>query len=200
MAVYETKNYGHRPSRKSIIKIMAVYETKITDHIISGPQIRFANPVRNVAANPVRKSGGCCPAVVALQYGNPPGPQIGSQIRSAMWLQIQFANPVGATQLRYTPILEPSRATNPVHKSVSQCGCKSGTQIRWVLLHRGSIPNRGQSPSHKSITQYGRLLDGYRKQSPSHKSIAQYGRPHVENSGHDPSHLSIKILTAVYNT
>jgi hypothetical protein len=29
----------------------------------------------------------------------PPGPQIGSQIRSAMWLQIRFANPVGATPL-----------------------------------------------------------------------------------------------------
>jgi hypothetical protein len=110
-----------------------------------------------------------------------------------MWLQIRFANPVGVLpRCGSTPILEPSMAANPVHKSGLQCGCKSGTQIRWVLPRCGSTPNRGQSPSHKSITQYGRLFDGYREQSTSHKPIAQYGRPHVENSGHDPSHLSIR--------
>jgi hypothetical protein len=32
MAVYETKKYGHRPSRKTTIKIMAVYETKNDEH------------------------------------------------------------------------------------------------------------------------------------------------------------------------
>jgi hypothetical protein len=51
MAVYETKNCGQGPSREFIIMIMAVYETKITDHIISGPQIRFTNLVLTVAAN-----------------------------------------------------------------------------------------------------------------------------------------------------
>jgi hypothetical protein len=59
MAVYETKNCGHGPSRKSINKMMAIYETKIADHIIQEPHARLANPVRNVAANPVHKSGGC---------------------------------------------------------------------------------------------------------------------------------------------
>ena len=64
---------------------MAIYETKIADHIIQGPHVQLANPVRNVAANPVHKSGGCYPAMVVLQYWNP------------------------------------SRTTNPVHKSCSQC-------------------------------------------------------------------------------
>jgi len=76
MAVYETKNCGHGPSRKSINKIMAIYETKIADHIIQGPHVQLANPVRNVAANPVHKSGVCYPAVVVLQYWNLLGPQI----------------------------------------------------------------------------------------------------------------------------
>ena len=68
---------------------MAVNERKIkiTDHIISRPHIRFENLVRNVAANPVCKCSGCCPDVVALQYGNPAGPHIPNSV----------ANPVGAT-------------------------------------------------------------------------------------------------------
>jgi hypothetical protein len=61
MAVYETKNDEHGLSRKSIIKIMAVYETKITDRIILGPHIRFTNLVLTVATNRFANPVGAAP-------------------------------------------------------------------------------------------------------------------------------------------
>jgi hypothetical protein len=106
MAVYETKIFGHGPSRKSINRIMATYKTKIADHIIQGPHIRLA-------------------------------------IRSTMWLQIRFTNPVGATPLWWCS----NTGTFQDHKSGSQilfAMCKSGTQTRWVLPRRDSTPNRRQ--------------------------------------------------------
>ena len=61
MAVYETKNDEHGLTRKSIIKIIAVYETKLTDHINFGPHIRFTNLVLTVAANRFANPVGAAP-------------------------------------------------------------------------------------------------------------------------------------------
>jgi hypothetical protein len=97
MAVYETKTCGHGPSRKSINKIMAIYETKIADHIIQGPHVQLANPVR--------KSG----------------PQCGCKSGSQIWCVLPRCNSapirwnLPGPQIRFTNLVR-NVAANPVRK------------------------------------------------------------------------------------
>jgi hypothetical protein len=99
MAVYETKIFGHGPSRKSINRIMATYKTKIADHIIQGPHIRLA--IRSTMWLQIRFTNpvGATPLWWCSNTGTLPGPQIRftNLVRN---VQIRYANPVGATSPR----------------------------------------------------------------------------------------------------